>query len=71
MKDKLYMIFGYDYYYPSGGMEDLIATDVKTLERAKEICKQSHRDWYEIVDKKDWSIVWADHLPHEKIPKGV
>lgn len=56
---KKYIVFGYDYYYPSGGLQDIIG-QANSLEEAKSICKKRRRDIFEIVDRDTWKIVWEN-----------
>ena len=53
LKNKRYLLFGGDTYYPCGGMSDLSGS-FDTLEAAEESAKnQEHEfDWYHIYDSQ-------------------
>jgi hypothetical protein len=54
---KKYIIFGYDSYYPSGGLNDIIGQE-DTLEAAIKVCKRENYNWMQIVNRDDWKICW-------------
>jgi hypothetical protein len=47
---KRYLVFGFDHYYPSGGMEDLIGSFAKMPE-AIEFIKTNDYDSYNVYDR--------------------
>jgi len=62
---KKFMIFGFNDYYPAGGMGDFIDSD-DTLESALAFVKalqahDSHRDNYTIHDRDTLEQVWESH----------
>lgn len=56
MPIKKYVVFGYNQYYPSGGMEDMIGS-VDTKEELRELTKQNRFDVYDVVDRDTWQSV--------------
>lgn len=61
MKYKRFLIFGYDRYYPSGGLEDVI-NEFDTVEEVKEMFILNNKeikhierdcDFYEILDLQE------------------
>lgn len=48
--DKRYLLFGYVDYYPSGGLNDLIAS-YDTIEEAVKVAKEEQQEYYEIYDR--------------------
>ena len=57
MRFKKYIVFGFDQYYPLGGLED-IRGDFDTLEEAWEY--DHDWDYHYIVDRDTWQKVNAD-----------
>ena len=53
---KKYIVFGYDNYYPVGGLND-IAGSFDTLEEAKICAMKNTSDIKEIVDRDTWEII--------------
>lgn len=49
-KHKRYLLFGYDTYYPLGGMNDLIDS-FDTIEEAIDAIKNDNSDCHEIYDR--------------------
>jgi hypothetical protein len=52
-----YLIFNYNTYYPSGGMEDFICS-IDSLDNLKEILKESKDDMFHVYDilKNEYAI---------------
>jgi hypothetical protein len=57
----MYFLFGYDRYYPSGGMNDYVGS-TDCVEDAQELAKQHPRDLYEIVTSRDGDLASPAHL---------
>jgi len=57
---KKYILFGYDHYYPAGGLND-IAGSFDTLEEAREAAKKDTSDIKEIVDRDTWEVIKEDY----------
>lgn len=56
-KQKRFLVFGYDTYYPNGGMNDCI-NSFDTIEDAKkEIFSNLKFDYYEIFDRIEGVII--------------
>jgi hypothetical protein len=53
---KKYIIFGYDDYYPSGGLNDILKS-VDSIEEAKKFIDNSFYNNFEIVDRDTWNII--------------
>lgn len=51
-KHKRYILFGYDKYYPGGGMEDIIGS-FDTVDDAKKAIKEDDSDKYDLLDTVD------------------
>ena len=49
-KDKRYLVFGYDRYYPNGGMSDCIGS-FDTIEEAKNAVREDNPDFWDIYDR--------------------
>lgn len=49
---KRYLVFKYDQYYPSGGLNDVYA-EADTLEEAYSLAAGSFYDYVEIFDRID------------------
>jgi hypothetical protein len=50
MKDKRYLLFAYDRYYPGGGLGDLVDS-YNTIEEAVVAAKGDKSDYKEIYDR--------------------
>jgi hypothetical protein len=57
----MYFLFGYDYHYPSGGMQDYIGS-TDNIEDAKKMAKDNPNDVYEIVVKYDGDYLLPAYL---------
>jgi hypothetical protein len=55
---KKYVLFQYDAYYPSGGLNDITGS-FDTVEEAKQKAKEDKTDHTIIVDRDTWEIVWS------------
>jgi hypothetical protein len=53
---KKYIVFGYDDYYPSGGMNDIIGQE-DSLEKAIKIGQSKNYENIQIVDRDTWEII--------------
>ena len=58
MNDEKYVVFGYDQYYPTGGMNDFKKSFVKR-EDAIAWLVDSDYDYGEVVEKSSWDIVFT------------
>lgn len=47
---KRYLLFGYETYYPTGGLSDLVGSFDTALEAVEEARKMKH-DYYELYDR--------------------
>lgn len=56
MKYKKYIVFGFDNYYPSGGLSDIVRSH-DSIEEARAETKNGDYDSYEIVDRDTWEVV--------------
>jgi hypothetical protein len=56
MKKKKYVIFGFNNFYPRGGMNDLILS-VDTLEEVEEFIKKDGNDFCQVVDRDTFEII--------------
>jgi hypothetical protein len=54
---KKYVIFGYDHYYPGGGMTDIQHSTDDHFEVLKHIVN-GDSDNYEVVDRDTWEVIW-------------
>lgn len=54
---KKYIIFGYDYCYPIGGMND-IKEEADSIEEGIKLGKRIKYQNIQIVDRDTWEIVW-------------
>ena len=54
---KKYIIFGYDDYYPGGGLNDII-WQKDSLEEAIKFAKRERYSNIQIVDRDTWEIAW-------------
>jgi hypothetical protein len=54
---KKYIIFAYDYYYPTGGLGD-IKEDANTRKEAVKLGKKTDYQNVQIVDRDTWKIGW-------------
>lgn len=53
MEKKRFLLFGYDGYYPRGGMTDCIAT-FETLDEL--IAMEFYNDYYNVFDTKHFKV---------------
>lgn len=56
-KHKKYIIFGFDTYYPSGGMDDLLEESCDTIDEARKACSRLYMDNFQIVDRDTLEII--------------
>lgn len=57
-KHRKYLLFGFNTYFPSGGMNDLLVNSYDTLEDAEQACKLNILyDTIQIVDRDTWQII--------------
>jgi len=54
---KKYIVFGFDQYYPIGGLCDTQGS-YDTLDEAIQACKKKEYEFLEIVDRDTWKRVW-------------
>ena len=53
---KKYILFGYDQYYPNGGLTDIIDS-YDSLAEATSIAKNESCDWWYIIDRDTWKVM--------------
>ena len=53
---KKYISFGYDWYYPLGGMHDFVGS-FDTLREAKKCIKDGSNAGH-VVRRDTWEVVW-------------
>lgn len=56
---KKYIVFGYDQYYPAGGLGDVVGS-FDTLDEAKEYIKNDRCDFNDVIDRDAWEEVYTD-----------
>jgi hypothetical protein len=56
MKDKRFLVFGFNSYYPSGGMEDR-ATSFDTIEEAYDYASKSKYEHLSFYDREEGTEV--------------
>jgi len=49
-KHKRYLVFGFDFYYPQGGIWDVLAT-YDTLEECKRLTRKKICENYQVYDR--------------------
>lgn len=65
MSDKRYLIFGYDNFYPAGGMCDLIDSNDDKFEVRKRV-ETADYQYFEIYDKIEGEMLYSttDEIDH-------
>jgi ribosomal protein L32 len=73
--DFRYLIFQYDVYYPSGGMNDLIGTfnDIEDVRSFIENNKSNYDNYhiYDRISGEQIHDLWSDELPQPTVIKSV
>lgn len=55
-----YFVFGYDTYYPGGGLNDLLGT-ATTLDEAKALAESSGDQWVDVLDSQTGRLLEGCH----------
>ena len=59
IEKKRFVLFGFETYYPSGGMGDIICTfDIEEYEDIKKRTG-NYNDWYEVFDTETFEVYGA------------
>jgi erythromycin esterase-like protein len=56
---KKYILFGYDQYYPSGALNDVIDS-FDSIDEAKVVVEKNQYDFYNLIDRDTWKDVDID-----------
>jgi len=64
------MVFGFDSYYPSGGMNDF-RFQFDTNEEFEENFSEEYYDYYHIFDTKENTVVTGKYMKSYEIKKWV
>lgn len=55
---KVFLVFGGDHYYPSGGWEDLLGR-FDTMEEAMGFARELRCDWVQVVNAESGEIEFS------------
>jgi len=57
-KHKRFLVFGFDYYYPEGGLSDVLAT-YDTIEECKKLTRKKEFKHYQVYDRAEGVVVFT------------
>ena len=57
-KDKRYLVFGYDIYYPNGGMGDL-KDSFDSAQEAQDFADLCDSDYFEVYDRIEGLLIYT------------
>ena len=55
---KKYLLFGYEDFYPEGGVHDFVDS-FDSIDEAKAYTDEDRKDRYQIVDRDTMKILWT------------